>query len=202
MAAGLTVEKTRFAEFQKALQAVAEKRIPSEALALELPSDGELDPADLNLENALRIETGGPWGAGFPEPRFHGRFRVLEAKRIGADGNTLRLGLMNKRTGETIPAIKFHQNDDPDPAVGDECAIYYALSVNRRKGQETLQIQIEQFLAEDQWPDAVLDQEVITEAAEIIGVTVAAAVAKALEQSKGAQRQLSCPVALTHQICY
>ena len=40
-------------------------------------TDGELEDSDLNADVAVLLRDAGPWGQGFPEPLFEGRFELL-----------------------------------------------------------------------------------------------------------------------------
>ena len=154
MAAGLTVPQSAFHAFQETLDRVALERITEEALADQLYSDGELPASHLGMDLAGRIEQGGPWGSAFPEPRFHGAFRVLSAARIGQDKNTLKLTLAHPEGPDQYAAIRFQQGDAADPAPGSICHVLYALSINRYRGAESLQMVIDAFIGDEQGQDS------------------------------------------------
>ena len=80
MAAGLTVPKSAWAEFNAVLQTVAQDWVDEDQLARVLWSDGELTGNELSLESALALQTAGPFGQDFPAPTFDGEFRVLDQR--------------------------------------------------------------------------------------------------------------------------
>jgi single-stranded-DNA-specific exonuclease len=144
MAAGLSIESAHFAKFQEAFLSECFATVPDEALQETVITDGVLDPSDIHLDVAELLESGGPWGQGFPPPLFHGTFTVVESKRIGQESRTLRLGL---RAGNRIfNAIRFRQDDSKDPVVGDECHIAYTLEVNSYRGNLSAQLMVRAFL--------------------------------------------------------
>ena len=153
MAAGLTIHREHFAGFQSALNEVAYRRIQDDQLAGVLWTDGALEGQHIGFALAEAIAHSGPWGNGFPEPVFHGAFRVLESKRIGADENTLRLRLHVADGQPPVTAIRFRHGEDADPQAGDFCRFAFFIHINRYKNQESVQIQITEFLDEDALAD-------------------------------------------------
>jgi single-stranded-DNA-specific exonuclease len=97
-------------------------------------SDGELEPADVCLELARRLQEQ-VWGQGFPEPRFAGRFAVESQRVVGEKHLKLTLGLAGRR----IPAIRF---GTPDPLPASIRAVY-RLDVNEYQGTSSVQLVIE-----------------------------------------------------------
>jgi single-stranded-DNA-specific exonuclease len=143
MAAGLSVEREHFPAFQTALNEVARRRIKAEHLLDTVITDGEIPGCEIGMDLARKIERAGPWGNGFPDPLFHGRFEVAQASRIGSDKNTLQLKL---RVDERIvTAIRFRHGDEGDPVAGSMQTLVYQLSVNRYNGTESVQLQIAAF---------------------------------------------------------
>jgi single-stranded-DNA-specific exonuclease len=146
MAAGLTLPEAALDIFSAAFDAECRARLDAEALEQLLETDGELDDGELHLDTARLLEQGGPWGQGFPEPRFEGRFQVLETRALGADGRHIkyRLGLAR---GGAVEAMDFN---GVERAVAAGCAVrlVYCIGVNRFRGLEGLEMRIE-YLCED-----------------------------------------------------
>lgn len=140
MAAGLSVEREHFPVFRVALSEVAHRRVKAEHLVDTVTTDGEIPCREVGIDLARQIERAGPWGNGFPEPVFHGKFDVAEVSRIGADKNTLRLKL--RIDGRMITAIRFRHGEERDPVPGTVETLVYQLAVNRYNGSESLQLQI------------------------------------------------------------
>jgi single-stranded-DNA-specific exonuclease len=50
---------------------------------VELLTDGPLEAPDISLHNAQLLVKAGPWGQGFEEPIFYGKFELIEQKVVG-----------------------------------------------------------------------------------------------------------------------
>ena len=106
-AAGLTLEGSRFAEFQQAFDE-AVKNLPEDGDQKPLHLDGHLRFEDLDIKTLQEIERLGPFGPGNPEPVF-----ALEASlstRSVLKGRHLKMGLARPGGGRSaaVEAIWFH----------------------------------------------------------------------------------------------
>lgn len=137
MAAGLSLRRYCLERFAKAFDAEVRRRIPPSALQACLETDGALDPQDINLDNALLLANAGPWGQGFPEPRFHGEFDLVSQRVVGEE----HLQLSLRSAGRLIAAIAFRQ--PPLPACS-RVRLVYALDANDYNGL-SLQLRITQI---------------------------------------------------------
>jgi single-stranded-DNA-specific exonuclease len=140
MAAGVTLREERFAEFRTAFAAAVAARIDPLELRGELHTDGALAPGELTLGTARALRAGGPWGAGFPEPLFDGRFGVVERRVVG--GRHLRLRL-RAPSGESVEAIAFRHFDDgpvSPAAAAAEVELAYRMAFDEYAGGERLQL--------------------------------------------------------------
>ena len=113
-------------------------------------SDGELAADDLNLALAELLRNAGPWGQGFPEPVFDGRFDVVSRRIVG--GKHLKLILRPANHTKTVDAIAFNavvSGNPPDWNVtrGNQPQIHaaYRMDVNEYRGTQSLQLIIEHF---------------------------------------------------------
>jgi len=144
MAAGLTLHAERLPAFQAAFDAEVRRWMTPEQASGVLQSDGELTAAELTLETARVLRAGGPWGQGFPEPLFDGRFDVVEARIVGERHLKLRL-----TSGPDMPvweAISFRHLDRGEPlaiAAGMPLEVAYRMDVNTWGGNERLQLVVE-----------------------------------------------------------
>jgi single-stranded-DNA-specific exonuclease len=146
MAAGMTLREERFEDFRLAFAEEVERRIDPDELRGELHTDGPLAAGELSLAMGLALRDGGPWGAGFPEPMFDGRFDVLES-RIVADRH-LKLRL-RAASGETVDAIAFRYVDDgklAPPRAQDEIDLVYRVTLDDYNGMHRLQL-VSEWLA-------------------------------------------------------
>jgi single-stranded-DNA-specific exonuclease len=84
MAAGLSLAAGSLEAFRAAFATEIAQRVDNESLRDILNSDGELTRQDLSVTTARVLRSAGPWGQGFPEPVFDGRFAVLDTRIVGA----------------------------------------------------------------------------------------------------------------------
>jgi single-stranded-DNA-specific exonuclease len=115
MAAGLTLALPALPAFTAALQAQAERMLDPALLQAEVVSDGELAPHEFDRAHAELLRDGGPWGQGYPEPLFDGRFEVVGWRRVGERHLKLELGAHGRR----LNAIEFNgwADEAPPPVV-------------------------------------------------------------------------------------
>lgn len=140
MAAGLTIAETDFGAFKDALTGIIKKTFSEDLLHKVYHVDGMLADSLITLDQALKIEQGGPWGQGFEEPIFHGYFDVLESRSLSGDQHsayTLRSATSDKR----LEAIFFNQSAEPFKSIR-HVEVVYQLKVNRFNHRKKLQLQI------------------------------------------------------------
>lgn len=143
MAAGLSLPEEGFEAFRIVFDAECRRLLDDDALDRVIDTDGELDGAEFQLDTALALESAGPWGQGFPEPRFEGAFEVIDFRPIGSDGQHVRYRLRHSG-GAIVNAVHFN---------GAELAVeegrlraVYQLCVNRFRDRESLEIRIEHLI--------------------------------------------------------
>lgn len=146
MAAGLTLEEVDFERFSRLFDEAVKENITEDALKEVLLSDGELLPVEMNLDVAHMLREGGPWGQGFPEPLFDGKFKLLNQKLVA--GKHLKMLIEPEKGGQMIDAIAFNIDLKrwPDPCV-QMIEIVYRLDVNEFRGNCTLQLMVEHIVA-------------------------------------------------------
>lgn len=140
MAAGLTLPETALADFSAAFDAECRARLDADALEEVLETDGELDDTELHLETAHALEQAGPWGQGFPEPRFEGHFEVIETRALGADGRHIKYRLRLPGGGQ-VEAMDFN-GAERLVERGGRVSLVYSIGVNRFRGVEGLEMRI------------------------------------------------------------
>ena len=142
MAAGLTVAKRHFAEFNQVLQDVATSWIDEELLQQVLWSDGELSVDELNQDFARHIAQLGPWGQNFAEPVFDGVFRLVNQRLVG--DKHLKLVLQPEHARESIDAIAFNVDIELWPNLqAGYVHIAYKAQLNEFRGRTSLQLLVE-----------------------------------------------------------
>jgi len=143
MAAGLSLERDRYASFAEAFDEVVREKLRIEDMQAFHFSDGQLAAGDLDLTLAELMADAGPWGQGFPEPQFDGEFELIEQRVVG--GSHLRLTLRSADGGRSLGGIAFSQSL-PDNA-GDRLRLVYRLEVNEYRGRREAQLNVIQMQA-------------------------------------------------------
>lgn len=141
-AAGLSLDASRMDDFRAAFDAyVAKLSFPPDAVL----SDGPLDPAELSIETAEALTEAGPWGQGWDEPLFDGKFRVLERRVVGQDH--LKMLLEPIAGGPALDAIAFRAGDWCHRDLPEPLHVTYRLELNRFRGRVTPQLNIQHWVA-------------------------------------------------------
>jgi single-stranded-DNA-specific exonuclease len=136
MAAGLSIEQARLADFEQAFEQVARELLDEKQLTRAVETDGGLDAADISLALAeqLNVEV---WGQGFPAPTFNNRFRVVKQRRVGEKHLKLRLASQVHE----FDAMLFNRAE----WLPDEIDAVYQLVANEWQGRKELQIYIDHW---------------------------------------------------------
>ena len=140
MAAGMTLRAERLGEFGAAFAEEVARAAGDDVLSGDLHSDGPLEPGEFNADTAVALREGGPWGSGFAEPAFDGRFGVLDTRVVG--GRHLKLRLRTP-SGEAADAIAFRHLDDPGAAAlrpQDAVDLVYRATLDEYGGARKLQL--------------------------------------------------------------
>ena len=143
MAAGLSLNKSQFAEFSVAFNEEASRLLSEDDLHSRILSDGELSANEISLDNALLIHYATPWGQLFPEPIFDNEFLLVQQRIVGSKHLKLVLGI-DDGSGHIVDAIAFNIDTEvwPDETV-EKVRAAYRLDVNRYRGRESVQLMIE-----------------------------------------------------------
>ncbi|WP_440027090.1 single-stranded-DNA-specific exonuclease RecJ [Chromobacterium amazonense] len=138
MAAGLSLDESRFDEFQRAFEAVARELMDEKQLTRTIETDGSLPARDVNLQLAetLAAEV---WGQGFPVPYFHDQFLVVNQKLVGDKHLKLRLA----REGCEFDAMLFNHAD----WLPERIQAVYQLIANEWQGRKELQVYLQHWAA-------------------------------------------------------
>ena len=141
MAAGLSIKADNFEAFKEALDAYAQEHLPDSLLAKEWRSDGQLSAQELQLNQAFLLQQAGPWGQGFEEPTFHGRFVLVQQRVVGE--KHLKLVLADLQTGELVDAIYFNIDLAVWPSTCEQADLVYRLGINEFRGRQSLQLMVQ-----------------------------------------------------------
>jgi single-stranded-DNA-specific exonuclease len=139
MAAGLSLKEKDFAEFSEKFNNLVETLLDDDSLQQTIHCDGTLQDDDLNLDMAELLRNAGPWGQGFPEPQFEGRFEVINKRIVGEH----HLKMLLKSGKQHIDAIAFRTTDYGWPEDVNCVELVYRLDVNEFNGQRNAQLIVE-----------------------------------------------------------
>ena len=146
MAAGLSLSRANFDGFAQAFAAEATRVLSPELLQATIVSDGELSAEELTLGCAADLAAAGPWGQAFPEPTFHGRFKLQQQRRLGENHLKMVLSPLGD-DGFLVDAIAFGVSEADWPASSaTEIELAYRLNINEFRGARTLQLMVEHLL--------------------------------------------------------
>ena len=149
MAAGLTLRRAALAGFADAFADEVGRRLTPAQMQNVLETDGALSAAELTLETARAIESGGPWGQAFPEPVFEGDFTVADMRIVGE--RHLKLWLRLDPASSPIEAIAFGYFDEDGarrPASGARARLAYRLQCSSFGGTPRAELLAEHV----EWP--------------------------------------------------
>lgn len=141
MAAGLSLARDNLEDFKLAFDAEVRRHLSADDLQGILVSDGELPAAVADLTLAETLRRAVPWGQGFPEPLFDGRFEVVNQRTVGKCH--LKMLLRWPDENKMIDAIAFHVGDELLQGCMHEVELVYRLGVNEWQGNKSVQLLVE-----------------------------------------------------------
>lgn len=141
MAAGLTIPEPAYAEFSRMFNVLIEQHMRENGSDADIYSDGELGREEFTMEVAELIRNAGPWGQGFPEPVFDGRFEIMDKRIVGE--NHLKLRVRAAGSTREIEAIAFNMTNRSWPKGTNGINAVYRLDINEYMGRRTPQLIVE-----------------------------------------------------------
>ncbi|WP_423820764.1 single-stranded-DNA-specific exonuclease RecJ [Salinisphaera sp. SPP-AMP-43] len=138
-AAGLSLAPDNLSEFSRRVEQAVAARLTTAMTTREFLTDGELGGAEHCLEVATRLRNGGPWGAGFEAPLFHGAYHVVDQRIVGR--GHLKLTVQACVGGPPIEAMLFNRDK-----LLDASRVYrlvFRLQVNEFRGTQRANLIIE-----------------------------------------------------------
>lgn len=139
MAAGLSLAAGDFARFRAGFTALVAERADPALFEPVLPSDGELEEDERSLDMAETLRQAGPWGQGFAEPQFDGRFQIESARLMGSRHLGLRLRCL--ASAQAIDAVHFGGYDGTALPSGN-WQLLYQLMIDDWRDQRRLRLLI------------------------------------------------------------
>lgn len=142
MAAGLSIDESRFSQFQQAFNQLVEEHWGEDEQQGRIWTDGELAVAQINLHTAEILNAAGPWGQAFAEPVFDGEFRILQQRLVGE--RHLKMLIEPKQGGDLIDAIAFNIDTSCYPDLSVKLAkLVYKLDINEFRGNRSVQLLVD-----------------------------------------------------------
>ena len=140
MAAGLTLARDQFENFQLAFDEVVRGKLNGDDLQAKIVSDGELTVEDLSMTLAQTLRDAGPWGQYFPEPMFDGEFFLVQQRLVGE--RHLKMVVACEPNSQIIfDAIAFNVDLHQWPnQAAEKVRLAYKLDINEFRGRQSLQL--------------------------------------------------------------
>ena len=140
-AAGVTLEtekigdfRQRVNEFYDSLQLTNQERYLLPRADVEIGDFSEI--TEELIENLAKME---PFGNGNPEPVLTiARASVLSMRRMGADGQHVKLALRDKN-GKVLQMLAFNAPEEFFRDLGDEVAVWFQPTINEWQGVRTVE---------------------------------------------------------------
>jgi len=140
-AAGVTLEtekiddfRRRVNEFYDSLQLTNQERYLLPRADVEIDDFSEI--TEELIENLAKME---PFGNGNPEPVLTiARTSVLSMRRMGADGQHVKLALRDKN-GKVLQMLAFNAPEEFFREPGDEVAVWFQPTINEWQGVRTVE---------------------------------------------------------------
>ena len=102
MAAGLSLAKADLDRFKDAFDVEVSRHLKQSDIKGQIWSDGRLAGTEMSMSMAEKIQKGGPWGQGFPEPIFEGTFDLLGHRVLTEKHLKLQLRICNSHSDHYI----------------------------------------------------------------------------------------------------
>lgn len=142
MAAGLSIKAGSYQQFATLFEEQAAAMLTPDQLSGKILSDGELQSHEFTLDMATQLRHAGPWGQGFAEPCFDGKFRIVQQRLVGE--KHLKLVLEPESGSVVIDAIAFNVDLHiwPNPNI-QWANVAFKLDINEFRNKQTLQLMVE-----------------------------------------------------------
>lgn len=142
MAAGLSIKYDDYPLFSQLFEEQAAAVLTADQLSGKILTDGELTPAEFTLDIAGILRNAGPWGQGFTEPCFDGKFKIIQQRLVGQ--KHLKLVLEPEGGAVVVDAIAFNVDLQvwPNPNI-QWTNVAFKLDINEFRNKQTLQLMVE-----------------------------------------------------------
>ena len=140
-AAGVTLETKRIGDFRRRVNEFYDSlQLTNQERYLLPRADVEIDDfSEINEELVANLAKMEPFGNGNPEPVVKiTTASVLSARRMGADGQHVKLALRDKN-GKVLQMLAFNASEEFFRDPGDEVAVWFQPTVNEWQGVRTVE---------------------------------------------------------------
>jgi len=141
MAAGLSLREKDFQLFAQKFHDCADELLADSKISDDILTDAGLNNQDMTINFAKQLRAAGPWGQGFPEPLFDDEFTVVSSRIVGEK----HLKLVLQKDALIVDGIHFFFDEALSVQQDDRIHIVYKLDINEYRGNESLQLIIEQI---------------------------------------------------------
>lgn len=136
MAAGLTMDASRFDEFCQVFENVVQNLVNEDILAQTYLTDGSLKNHNITIEQA-ELMNNQVWGQGFPAPTFSDEFRVLRQDFLGTEKKHKKAWVV--KDGQQFEAVFWRCEDE----LPEHIRMVYRPTVNEWRGNVDLQLYVD-----------------------------------------------------------
>ncbi len=149
LAAGLSVEKTKFEEFRSAINEYAYDILSTESIQKNIEIDLEVEASDLDLDHAQMISRLEPYGHGNPAPIF--MLKNASVASITPIGGNKHLRVVFEAGDRLFNAVYFNKTVEDFPyLVGFSVDVAFNLEINEFKGVRSIQMNIKDMRLSDE----------------------------------------------------
>ena len=138
MAAGLSINANRLKAFGTKFNFALNQLYNDEYFDEIIYTDGELSHKEYSLRFLKKLEQLRPWGNGFPEPKFDGKFDIIEMKVL--KGGHIKMELKPFGLKDTVEAIAFGAENEAWTKNAKSFLAVFRLQINRFRNLERVQL--------------------------------------------------------------
>lgn len=143
MAAGLSLPYRNLLLFMSEFNGMVAKEITEDQLRGSINVDiMNIAAEHITMDLAKLIKDTGPWGQGFLEPVFHGRFKLESFKPLSGDKHLKMVVTMIDNPGIKFDAIAFGCMIEGKKPINTTFDASFSVDINEFRGRQTLQLMV------------------------------------------------------------
>lgn len=146
MAAGLSVKSKYLQTFMDLFDAEVSALVTEEMILGSVDVDIKDVPSEgMDIDLARELRDLGPWGQAFPEPLFHGKFKVINSKILKEKHLKMTVAFSDS-PGKQYSTISFNCVENGELPIGDTFEASFQLDINEYPpGKENLQLMMREL---------------------------------------------------------